>query len=191
MAAYTLSKQLRVYRIIIDWPQLNQQNQPHTVLPSPPTLTIKHLKVEDCAGPQSSGDSSTYDISRAQLSHLEIMGPTPGPPHIPNVPGVLAVFSHQKQDDQKFSVLSRWILKESPCTLHPSFDQIGARRASVSSPTAAELELARLEDIIVDKCVISVAQITSGTAIALAFSDGSLELRDRYTFVSGLRAEEG
>ncbi|KAG0639827.1 mediator complex, subunit Med16 [Tuber brumale] len=176
LAAYTLSKQLRVYRIVINWPQPNQPNQPHTVLPNPPTLVIKHLKIEDCACP---ADSSTHDVSRAQLTHLETLAPTPAPVDIHTAPGVLAVFANKKADGETFSVICRWSLKETPCTLHPSFDQMGVRRSSVSSPTISELELYRMDDVVMDKCIIGVSQVTSGTVIALAFSDGSLELRDR------------
>jgi len=136
LAAYTLSKQLRVYRIVINWPQPNQPNQPHTVLPNPPTLIIKHLKIEDCACP---ADSSTHDVSRAQLTHLETLAPTPAPPDIHTAPGVLAVFTNKKADGEAFSVICRWSLKETPCTLHPSFDQMGVRRTSVSSPTISEV----------------------------------------------------
>lgn len=149
------------------------------MLPAPPTLVIKHIKVENFACP---ADSDTHDTARVQLSHLEIMGPTPGPPQIPNVPGVLAVFSNRNADGQSFSVISRWCLKESPSTLHPSFDQLGVRRGSVSSSTTPELELYRLDDVIIDKCVISISLVTSGTVVALAFTDGSLDLRDRYSF---------
>ncbi|RPA95294.1 hypothetical protein L873DRAFT_1745488 [Choiromyces venosus 120613-1] len=177
LAAYTLSKQLRVYRILISWPQPNQPNQPHTVLPNPPSLVIKHLKIEGCACP---ADSSTHDVSRAQLTHLETLAPTPAPPDIHTAPGVLAVFANKKADGEAFSVICRWSLKETPCMLHPSFDQMGVRRTSVSSPTISELELYRMDDVVMDKCVIGVSQVTSGTVIALAFSDGSLELRDRY-----------
>lgn len=149
------------------------------MLPAPPTLVIKNIKVENFACP---ADSGTHDTARAQLSHLEIMAPTPGPPQIPNVPGVLVVFSNRTSDGQSFSVICRWNLKESPSTLHPSFDQLGVRRGSVSSPTSTELELHRLDDVIIDKCVISVSLVTSGTVVALAFTDGSLDLRDRYNF---------
>lgn len=182
LAAYTLSKQLRVYRISINWNlQQNQPNQPPTMLPAPPTLVVKHIKVENLACPM---DSGTHDTAQAQLSHLEFMAPTPGPPQIPNVPGVLAIFSNRQADGQSFSVVCRWGLKESESALHPSFDQLGVRRSSVSSPTSNELELYRMDDIIIDKCVIGVSQVqvTSGAVVALAFSDGSLDLRDRYFF---------
>lgn len=111
------------------------------------------------------------------------MAPTPGPPQIPNVPSVLAVFSSRRADGETFSVVCRWCLKESPSTLHPSFDQLGVRRSSVSSPTSVELELFRMDDLFIPKTIISVSLVTSGTVcVALAFSDGSLELRDRYNF---------
>ncbi|RPB14929.1 hypothetical protein P167DRAFT_519145 [Morchella conica CCBAS932] len=180
LAAYTLSHQLRVYRISINWNlQQNPPNQPPTMLPAPPTLEIKHVKVENHAMPMESG---SQDASSAQLSHLEIMAPTPGSPTIPNVPCVLAVFSSRRADGEAFSVVCRWCLKESPSTLHPSFDQLGVRRSSVSSPTSVELELFRMDDLFIPKTIISVSLVTSGTVVAFAFSDGSLELRDRYNF---------
>lgn len=66
--------------------------------------------------------------------------------------------------------------------MHPSFDQLGVRRSSVSSPTSVELELFRMDDLFIPKTIISVSLVTSGTVVAFAFSDGSLELRDRYNF---------
>jgi len=44
-----------------------------------------------------------------------------------------------------------------------------------------------MDDVVMDKCIIGVSQVTSGTVIALAFSDGSLELRDRYVSFSPAR----
>ncbi|KAL7273205.1 Mediator of RNA polymerase II transcription subunit 16 [Rhizina undulata] len=182
LAAYTLSKQLRVYRVAINWNLPPQQpNQPITQLPHPPNITIRHVKVKDSAVP---AESTTHDVSKAQLTHFEMLGPTPGPPNIPNVPGVLAVFSSETPDGQPSSIVCRWNLKESAYELHPSFTQLGVRRASVTAPTSNEIELQRMDDVFLNKCVISVSQVTSGTVIAMAFSDGSLDMRDRYTFNS-------
>jgi mediator of RNA polymerase II transcription subunit 16 len=77
------------------------------------------------------------------------------------------------------TIIMRWDLKDSPSTLHPSFDQLGVRRASVSSPSVTELDLQRLEDTVLEKCVIAVSPVIMGTVISLACGDGTFEFRDR------------
>lgn len=179
LAAYTHSRQLRVYKLAINWnippqPQTQpQQPKPIIQLNTPPNLIIKRLKIVDSAFPADSPHVS----SRAMLTHLEVLGPLlSGSAPFPTV---LCVFSGKSAERQPFTVVSRWDLKESPCALHPSFDQLGVRRASISSPGTSELDLHRLEDITLDRCVIGFMPIIQGTVIAFACSDGLFDFRDR------------
>jgi mediator of RNA polymerase II transcription subunit 16 len=121
-----------------------------------------------------------HDPSRAQLTHLEFLGPMPGSPGAQTpAPTVLCVFSGKSAEQHPFTVVSRWDLRDTPSALHPSFDQLGVRRASISSPVIAELDLHRLEDIVLDKSVIGVSPVIMGTVVAFACSDGLFDFRDR------------
>lgn len=94
-------------------------------------------------------------------------------------PTILCVFAGKSTDQQPFSVISRWDLKDTPSTLHPSFDQLGMRRASIPLPAPTELDLHRVEDIILEKSVIGVYPVIMGTVIAFACSDGLFDFRNR------------
>ncbi|KAF8534374.1 mediator complex, subunit Med16 [Trichophaea hybrida] len=169
LAAYTHSRQLRTKQ---------QQQQPKPItLSSTPTLSIIRIKIVDSAFPAD----MPHDPSRAQLTHLEFLGPMPvtHPGSPTPAPTVLCVFSGKSAEQQPFTVVSRWDLRDTPSVLHPSFDQLGARRASISSPIIAELDLHRLEDIVLGKSVIGVSPVIMGTVVAFACSDGLFDFRDR------------
>ena len=76
LAAYTHSRQLRVYRVAVNWgipPQPQQQGQmPKQVqsFPDPPSLNVKWIKIVDSAFPAD----AQYDSSRVLLTHLEVLG---------------------------------------------------------------------------------------------------------------------
>ena len=92
---------------------------------------------------------------------------------------VLCVFARKPAGRQPLSVILRWDLKDTPSTLHPSFDQLGMRKASIPSPIPTEPDLHRLEDIILEKSVIGVYPVITGTVIAFACSDGLFDFRSR------------
>lgn len=182
LAAYTHSRQLRIYRVVVNWgipPQPQQQGQmpkPVQSLPGPPVLNVSRIKIVDSAFPAD----TQYDSSRVLLTHLEVLGPMPISGVVPpTAPTVICVFSGRTAERQPFTVVSRWDLKDSTTQLHPSFDQLGVRRASVSSAPVLEPDLWRLDDIVIDKCVIGVSAVTMGTMVVFTCSDGLFEFRDR------------
>ncbi|KAA8908454.1 mediator complex, subunit Med16 [Sphaerosporella brunnea] len=184
LAAYTQSQQLRVYRLSINWnvppqPQQQQQQQPPqkpgiTQLQAAPTLSVARIKVVDNAFP-----TDMPGCSRLMLTHLEVLGIMAGVPPAQTSPTILCVFSGRSEQRQPTTVISRWDLKESPNSLHPSFDQLGARRAGIPQKPMSELNLEKLDDIVIDKWVIGVSPVIMGTVIAFACSDGLIDFRDR------------
>lgn len=180
LAAYTQSRQLHLYRLIINWhiPPQQQPPKPITQLPRPPTLTVKPIKILDSAFPQDSSNDATSPPP--QLTHLEILGPMPGVPSNQHpVPTVLCAFSGKSSNGPQTTIL-RWDLRESPCSLHPVFDQLGMRRTgSTSSTMSTEIDLLRLEDLALKKLVIGVCPIITGTVVAFACADGTFDFRDR------------
>jgi len=140
LAAYTLRKKLKVYRISIDWnlpPQANPQQPP--VPPNNVRLIVKRLKVENLASP---AEIPNMDMSKAFLTHLEVMPPTFSGPSVNQYfpTTILAVYSVTNMSTPS-SVIVRWILRETQGSLHPSFDQLGFRRGSVSTPNTKEVRL--------------------------------------------------
>ena len=151
-----MSHQIRLYRININWNiPANQKLIPQSQVPSTASLQISHVKVEDSCFPlgttegkdishsqNGSSDISRGDISRAQLSHLEMIPPAPqsSKQSEPSHPTIMAVFSYvptllgePQQNTDTFSVIARWELRWTAQNLHPSFDKLGTRRNSVSS----------------------------------------------------------
>ena len=138
LAAYTLSKKLRVYRISINWnlqPQANPQQPP--IPPNNVRLIVKRLKVENLASP---AEIPNMDMSKAFLTHLEVMPPTFSGPNVHQYfpTTIMAVYSVMNMLTPS-SVIIRWILRETQGSLHPSFDQLGVRRGSVSTLNTKEV----------------------------------------------------
>ena len=80
------------------------------------------------------------DMSKAFLTHLEVMPPTLSGPSLKDYfpTTVLAVFSVIDMPSPS-SVIVRWVLKEHHGSYHPSFDQLGVRRNSIGTPNTKEV----------------------------------------------------
>lgn len=135
LAAYTHSKQLRVYRLAVNWHVPPQQPKQTPVFPENPTLQVKRVKILPSACPNENSHSGG---GKTQLTHLEVLPPTPSAPPGAS-PTILAVFSGREDEGQAYTVLCRWDLKDSPSTLHPSFEQLAMRRASISQSQTTEV----------------------------------------------------
>ncbi|KAI9671992.1 MAG: mediator complex subunit [Trizodia sp. TS-e1964] len=194
LAVCTLAHQLRLYRININWNSSSRPAPPNQ-LPTTPILLVRHVKLGDrfLPLPPSSEEASTTgeskpDVYIARLSHLEIVGVEPADKHLqtsPNPAAIIAVFSHvpvsagvSEHQSEAYSVISRWELRPVARVLHPSFGQLPSRK---SAPAAKEnyLTLARQADVHVDKVVVSMQPLKVGTSFALAYSDGTIEFRNR------------
>lgn len=136
IAAYTLSQQLRIYRLGINWniPPA-APNKPPMQFPTAPTFVIQRIRLDDFTYPVD----PTPDTCRAQPAHLEVMGPVPVPQSSQPSLRVVMVLIGKTAENLPFSIIVQWELRSSPSALHPSFDQLGVRRGSILSPTTAEV----------------------------------------------------
>ncbi|KAL9116271.1 MAG: hypothetical protein Q9187_007206, partial [Circinaria calcarea] len=183
LLVYTSNKQLRLYRITIQWPQTNLGGQ----LPSGaslPSLTIRHLKeVNDCFPMTVDNDHHSSFLltppSDAYLSHLELL------PRGPELPALSNGFHSPELREESFTVVSRWELRNEESTLHSSFDILASKRSGSSSSTDLKREatLKRLDDVHNDRVLIHIQQLSLSSILAMAYSDGSIEFRDRVTLL--------
>ncbi|KAI9763955.1 MAG: mediator complex subunit [Geoglossum simile] len=213
LVIHTTSHQIRLYRININWNiPANQKPIPQSQVPSTASLQISHVKVDDFCFPlghvegkdvsQSQiglNDISRGNMSRAQLSHLEMIPPAPqlSKHSEPSYPIIMAAFSYvptpleeSQQNIDTFSVIARWELRSAAQKLHPSFDKLGTRRNSVGSTNEQSLDLRRMSDITVRKAILAIERTNSSTTIAISYGDGSIEFRDRSSKVPITANEE-
>ena len=129
LAAMTQNKQLRTYKISVNWniPQLEPPNKFVTHLPNAASIHSQRLEVEDFATPLSDG---SQDTNRAHLIRLEILPPFPLPSGPTSIPAVVA-FS-VSTGAHPFTIISRWELRTEKPELHSAFDQLPTRRNSTS-----------------------------------------------------------
>ncbi|KAK0128828.1 mediator complex subunit [Cadophora gregata] len=186
IAFATTSMQLRTVRALIDWGQPKVEKAPPQALPLNPTIRSKHLAgtswVPD--GPNDPMNVSRSDSSMVQLSHLELLPPTadnngsPVPATIVAIRSSLpSLTSHYNQDVH--STIDRWEIQEPSPRAHPSFEQLSSRRNStgVAPPPVAYMK--KLESITVNKIAVAMETMNTGRVIVVAYSDSSVEYRDR------------
>jgi mediator of RNA polymerase II transcription subunit 16 len=129
---------------------------------------------------------SRLDTSMAQLSHVEVLPPALEGPPTANAhwsPGlVLTVRSYVAVENTPYnqepqSILDRWELQERQEKVHPMFEQLGGS----GNPLPMLTRLRKLEPIIIPKVIISIHVMQLGKVICFAFSDGTVQYRDRHT----------
>lgn len=140
IAFATTSKQLRTVRALIEWNQQKVEKATPAQLPVQPNIKIKHLAVTSWLheGPGSPLNASHMEASMSQLSRLEFLPPCSdasgkvSPPtivtfrsHLPASP------SHYNQD--VFTTIDRWEVKEKLQSIHPAFEQLSSRRNSTGA----------------------------------------------------------
>jgi mediator of RNA polymerase II transcription subunit 16 len=97
---------------------------------------------------------------------------------------VLTVRSYTPQDASSYnqesrSIIDRWeILTDQPLDLHPAFQQLGVKS---NAPPITVTRLQKLEPIVLSKVVVTVTTAQFGRVICFAFSDGTVQFRDRFT----------
>lgn len=146
IAFATTSKQLRTVRALIEWNQLKVEKATPAQLPVQPAIKTKHLAVTSWLheGPSTPLNASHMESSMSQLSRLEFLSPCVdasgkvAPPtivtfrsHLPTSP------SHYNQD--VFTTIDRWEVKEKLQSIHPAFEQLSSRRNSVGSQPGVSL----------------------------------------------------
>ncbi|EEY18336.1 mediator of RNA polymerase II transcription subunit 16 [Verticillium alfalfae VaMs.102] len=156
------------------------------VRPLNPTMTAKHLAISSWMPNGQSGNP--IDASMTQISHIELL-----PSQLDNtghnwVPmNVLVVRSYLPTADSPFqemqSVIDRWEVGHEPSpALHPAFEQMGSRRNSSAGGNDKDPNrLKRLDPVFINKVIVGMQTIHFGKAVCVAFSDGSVEYRDRFT----------
>ncbi|EGY18438.1 mediator of RNA polymerase II transcription subunit 16 [Verticillium dahliae VdLs.17] len=156
------------------------------VRPLNPTMTAKHLAISSWMPNGQSGNP--IDASMTQISHIELL-----PSQLDNtghnwVPmSVLVVRSYLPTTNSPFqemqSVIDRWEVGHEPSpALHPAFEQMGSRRNSSAGGNDKDPNrLKRLDPVFINKVIVGMQTIHFGKAVCIAFSDGSVEYRDRFT----------
>ncbi|OLN95927.1 Mediator of RNA polymerase II transcription subunit 16 [Colletotrichum chlorophyti] len=188
VAMATTSKQLRVVRVGIHWglPQSQSDNKPPPGSQAlNPTMQEKHVAISSWL---PNGQSTTpVDSATNQLTHLEILPSTmdlTGQGWAPLI--VLAVRVYLPNPNTPYqetqSIIDKWeVLNDQTQGLHPAFEQLGSRRNSTGSVPAPTSRLKRYEPVIINKAVVGVSTLQYGRVVCLAFADGSVEYRDRFT----------
>ncbi|WQF84982.1 Putative mediator complex, subunit Med16, WD40-repeat-containing domain superfamily [Colletotrichum destructivum] len=188
VALATTSKQLRVVRVGIHWglPQSQSDNKPppgSQVLN--PTMQEKHVAISSWL---PSGSSATpIDSAANQLTHLEILPSTldhTGQGWAPLI--ILAVRTYLPTPNTPYqetqSIIDKWeVHNDQSQSLHPAFEQLGSRRNSTGAAPAPISRLKKYDPVVINKAIVGVHTIQYGRVICLAFSDGSVEYRDRFT----------
>lgn len=124
IVTHSIDKQLRLYRVGIDFQQQR--------------FSIQHLKsVSDCSPLDQDTNGSLMNIEMLyQLSHLVFIPHGPDTKNREPAPAfILGVFSYVPEDSQKNSmhqdpltILARWELHSARPQLHSSFEQLTSKR---------------------------------------------------------------
>ncbi|EPS45612.1 hypothetical protein H072_394 [Dactylellina haptotyla CBS 200.50] len=142
-------------------------------LPIPVSIHIKRLKIEHCPG-------DGQDSATSFLTHLEVLSPFPG--NHTQYPIILGFFVNTSAQ-QYLTTIKRWELRNVGTSLHSSFDGLAQRRNSTVTEKE-RFELISYPDVTLHKCALSVTQINASTMIAVTYTDGTFEMRDRMQFNS-------
>ncbi|GJC99681.1 RNA polymerase II mediator complex subunit Sin4 [Colletotrichum higginsianum] len=150
-----------------------------------PTMQEKHVAISSWL---PSGSSATpIDSAANQLTHLEILPSTldhTGQGWAPLI--ILAVRTYLSTPNTPYqetqSIIDKWeVLNDQSQSLHPAFEQLGSRRNSTGAAPAPTSRLKKFDPVVINKAIVGVHTIQYGRVICLAFSDGSVEYRDRFT----------
>ncbi|KAH6997931.1 mediator complex, subunit Med16 [Ilyonectria sp. MPI-CAGE-AT-0026] len=186
LALATTSKQLSLVKIDIQWGAPSQSDKTNTQQAKilNPSLAEKHLAATSWL--QGGAGDASHDAYMAELSHLEVLPSLVDNTGKNTVPPMVVAIRSRAPSDGSYqtaqSILDRWEAVEQRQNLHPAFEQLGNRRNSISSEVPNGMQLRKIDPIIINKVVIGFHSINFGKVLVLAFADGSVEHRDRFTF---------
>lgn len=186
LALATTSKQLSLVKIDIQWGVPSQSDKTNTQQAKilNPSLAEKHLAATSWL--QGGASDASHDAYMAELSHLEVLPSLVDNTGKNTVPPMVVAIRSRAPSDGSYqtaqSILDRWEAVEQRQNLHPAFEQLGNRRNSISSEVPNGMQLRKIDPIIINKVVIGFHSINFGKVLVLAFADGSVEHRDRFTF---------
>ena len=180
----TVSQQLRVVKLNIDWGMPQSEKQAPATLPLSPSLITHHLASTSWYQPSQQTDSF-ISSAMTQLSHLEIFPSTmdqAGQSWAP--PLILAVRSYLPSPESPFqevqSIIDRWqILTDQRQSIHPAFSALGVQRPAQDLQPVTRLQ--KGEPIVFNKIVVGIQHVQFGKVVGIFFADGSVEYRDRIT----------
>ena len=140
LTTYNNNRELRVYRVELDFERLE--------------IRLQHLKVLNTCGPLNDTFGSSHPthgalILRAHLSILKFLAPAPQPGTTePSQPCILAAFSYLADDlhsssseAQQFTVLCRWELESLRPALHPGFGSLSSKKSNAPSTSVLPVRL--------------------------------------------------
>ncbi|KAK1776186.1 mediator complex subunit 16-domain-containing protein [Copromyces sp. CBS 386.78] len=190
IALATASKQLRIVRAMISWgndkPSEKQAHSQNATLT--PSMLEHHVAVAPWL--QHDSNDPVLDESMSQLSLIEFL---PSIPKDKNLqahynPVVLTVRSHlpvegaSLYEQEPTSVIDRWeVVSEQPQTLHPAFAQLNTGNSTTNPNPMTRLR--KLDSVVIPKIVVSVQVMYLGKVVCFAFSDGTIQYRDRVTMM--------
>ena len=132
LATYNSDKELRVYRLDLDFSHLR--------------ITLQHVKIlNHCLPLNEVNEGTLLDHGalplHAELSHLEFIPPGPRTDNKEwRQPFVFASFSYVSDNLQgppaqaaQLTVICKWQLQHIPPRLHPSFDSLSSKKAHASA----------------------------------------------------------
>ncbi|KAI9825559.1 MAG: mediator complex subunit [Phylliscum demangeonii] len=191
----TMARKYRLYRIQIRWTAADAHPSapaPGAATPLNPTMPVRAVKLAlaDLEEVDVSARMTTDEEASGspQLSHLELL-PLPPPTRNsePVRPTILLVLSQcpgpQSPGYQEtYSVLVRWELRDVTQKLHPELEKLASQTKSTASLQWSSVDLVRLEDVVVDRVVVSLQTVSQGTMLGIGYSDGLMEFRGRGDF---------
>lgn len=124
LVTHSVDKQLRLYRVGVDFQQM--------------MFNTQHLKTINHCSPLDF-DGSNSLIRSCQISHLEFVPPGPETRNREAKDAfILVVFSQENYREttireEPFSIISKWELQNAKPKLHPSFEQLTSKKPSAST----------------------------------------------------------
>lgn len=179
LATYNSDKELRVYRLSLDFEHQR--------------IGLQHLKVLNHCTPldeSPDGASARSDgvQSRSQLSLLEFLPPSPRSGNKePTHPILLASFSYASDHFQhspahaaQATVLCKWELQIVTPKLHTSFNSLSSKKGSASPVTELppEILMKRSSDILLPRALLSIQQMIVRPVLAMVYCEGVVEYRE-------------
>jgi mediator of RNA polymerase II transcription subunit 16 len=178
---HDLSSRIRVYQISINW-NASQPRQPGQAVSVSPSLQISHLTVVDNIHSQHSG-AAVLNILRILPAITDSSRGVSSPTTI--IAGLThAVPPSGLHTSPAFSVIAQWCIETVQPALHESFKKM--KTGPDTSSTLAQVTiLKRQPDVITSKTIVSLdTQVTDDAMLAVSASDGSMDLRDRFSMSS-------
>ena len=175
LAIHTTAGRLRLYTIRIDW-QMSQDSTHVTA-----SLRVQHVtQLDRCLPLFDQSVLSGMPADECQLCFLTLIPRAPLQPGQNNTtsPVVLAAFSHMDPSASIVTTVSRWEVDESRASIDLIFSQLSTKKVSAGH-LVDERALKPLEDVHLDGLVIGIELVQHDTQIALHYSNGNTEFRDR------------